>query len=86
LVDIQNSHREDLANGSNASFFAAPIEQSHERVVPSLTIYEVLVAGMGLVLYGRLIEPVAAHDVLGAALAGMLLGAMIECYRRGQAR
>jgi hypothetical protein len=45
-----------------------------------------MVAGMGLVLYGRGIEPVAAHDVLGAVLAGMLLGAMIECYRRGQGR
>jgi hypothetical protein len=45
-----------------------------------------MVAGMGLMLYGRGIEPVAAHDVLGAVLAGMLLGAMIECYRRGQGR
>jgi hypothetical protein len=31
-----------------------------------------MVAGMGLVLYGRGIEPVAAHDVLGAGLAGLL--------------
>jgi len=45
-----------------------------------------MVASMGLVLYGGLIDPVAAHDVLGAVLAGMLLGAMIECYRRGQGR
>ena len=45
-----------------------------------------MVAGMGLVLYGRGIAPVAAHDVLGAVLAGMLLGVMIECYRRGPGR
>jgi predicted nucleic acid-binding protein len=32
---------EYFANGPNASFFAAPIEQSDELVVPSLTIYEV---------------------------------------------
>lgn len=32
---------EYFANGPNASFFAAPIEQTDELVVPSLTIYEV---------------------------------------------
>jgi predicted nucleic acid-binding protein len=32
---------EYFANGSNASFFAAPIEAIDELVVPSLTIYEV---------------------------------------------
>jgi len=45
-----------------------------------------LVAGMGLGLYGRGIEPLAARDVLGAALAGLLLGAIIEGSRRGQGR
>jgi len=32
---------EYFANGPNASFFAAAIEQTDELVVPSLTIYEV---------------------------------------------
>ena len=32
---------EYFANGSNASFFAGPIEAIDELVVPSLTIYEV---------------------------------------------
>ncbi len=32
---------EYLANGPNASFFARPIEQPADLVVPSLTIYEV---------------------------------------------
>ena len=32
---------EYFADGPNASFFAAPIEQTAEQVVPSLTIYEV---------------------------------------------
>ena len=45
-----------------------------------------MLAGMGLMLYGWGIERMAAHDVLGAILAGLLLGAMIECYRRGQGR
>jgi hypothetical protein len=43
-------------------------------------------AGLGLVLYGWGIAPVAAHDVLGAVLSGLLLGAMLECSRRGQGR
>ena len=34
------------------------------------------VAGMGLLLYARLIEPVAAHDVIGAVLSGVLLGVL----------
>ena len=33
---------EYFANGPNASFFAKPIEQVDELVVPSLTLYEVL--------------------------------------------
>ena len=32
---------EYFANGSNASFFAGPIEATEELLVPSLTIYEV---------------------------------------------
>ena len=32
---------EYFANGPNAAFFAAPIEQADDLVVPSLTIYEV---------------------------------------------
>lgn len=32
---------EYFANGPNASFFAGPIEETDELVVPSLTIYEV---------------------------------------------
>ena len=44
------------------------------------------VAGFGLVLYGRLIEPVAAHDVIGAVLSGVVLGVLLECYRQGRER
>ena len=32
---------EYFANGPNASFFASAIEQTHELLVPSLTLYEV---------------------------------------------
>jgi len=32
---------EYFANGPNASFFARPIEETDELVVPSLTVYEV---------------------------------------------
>ena len=32
---------EYFANGSNASYFAGPIEAIDELIVPSLTIYEV---------------------------------------------
>jgi len=32
---------EYFANGPNASFFAGPIEETAELIVPSLTIYEV---------------------------------------------
>jgi hypothetical protein len=42
------------------------------------------VAGLGLVLYGRLIEPVAAHDVIGAVLSGVVLGVLLESYRQGR--
>ena len=44
-----------------------------------------LVAGLGLTLYGQLIAPMAAHDVLGAGLAGLLLGVMLACARLGRA-
>lgn len=44
------------------------------------------VAGLGLLLYGRLISPLVAHDVIGAALSGVLLGLMLECSRPGRAR
>ena len=56
-----------------------------EPLLRSVLVGE-LVAGMGLVVYGRLIAPVAAHDILGAGLAGLLLGTMIECSRRGRGR
>jgi YVTN family beta-propeller protein len=44
------------------------------------------IAGLGLIIYGQFIEPVAAHDVIGAGLAGLVLGVLIECSRRGRGR
>jgi YVTN family beta-propeller protein len=43
-----------------------------------------VVAGLGLVLYGRLIEALAAHDVIGAVLSGVIIGVLLECYRQGR--
>ena len=40
-------------------------------------------ATLGLVVYAVLIAPLVPHDGLGAFLAGLLIGVMVECYRRG---
>jgi hypothetical protein len=45
-----------------------------------------VIAALGLTLYGQLLAPVAAHDVLGPGLAGLLLGVMLACARRGPRR
>jgi hypothetical protein len=42
------------------------------------------VAGVGLVLYAGLVGPLVPHDALGGFLAGVLLGVMVECYRRSR--
>ena len=41
-------------------------------------------ATRGLVLYGLLVGPLVPHDGIGALLAGLLVGVMIEGYRRGR--
>ncbi len=41
-------------------------------------------ATLGLVLYALLIGPLVPHDGIGALLAGLLIGVMVECYHRGR--
>lgn len=59
---------EYFANGSNASFFAAPIEAIDELVVPSLTIYEV---------FKRVLQQRDESDAL-RAIAVMQQGAVVD--------
>jgi predicted nucleic acid-binding protein len=63
---------EYFANGPNASFFAAPIEQSDELVVPSLTIYEV---------FKRVLQQRDEGDAL-RAVAVMLQGTVVDLDAR----
>ena len=42
------------------------------------------IATLGLLLYATLIGPLVPHDGVGAFLAGLLLGVMVECYRRSR--
>jgi predicted nucleic acid-binding protein len=69
---------EYFANGPNASFFAAAIEQTDELVVPSLTIYEV---------FKRVFQQRAEGDAL-RAVAVMQQGRVVDprrpaCLDRG---
>jgi predicted nucleic acid-binding protein len=59
---------EYLADGPNASFFARPIEQTTELVVPSLTIYEV---------FKRVLQQRDEGDAL-RAVAVMQQGAVVD--------
>ena len=59
---------EYFANGPNATFFAPPIEQTGELVVPSLTIYEV---------FKRVLQQRDEGDAL-RAVAVMQQGAVID--------
>jgi predicted nucleic acid-binding protein len=63
---------EYFANGPNASFFAAPIEQTDELVVPSLTIYEV---------FKRVLQQRDEGDAL-RAVAVMLQGTVVDLDAR----
>ena len=45
-----------------------------------------VVAGVGLGLYASLIKPLLPQDLVGALLAGVVLGMLLECYRRGRER
>ena len=59
---------EYFANGTNADFFAKPIEQIEKLIVPSLTVYEV---------YKKvLIE--RDHDQAIQAIGGMLQGTVVD--------
>ena len=42
------------------------------------------IATLSLLLYAGLIAPLVPHDGIGAFLAGILIGVMLECYRRGR--
>ena len=59
---------EYFANGPNAAFFAAPIEQADDLVVPSLTIYEV---------FKRVLQQRDEGDAL-RAVAVMQQGAVVD--------
>ena len=59
---------EYFANGPNASFFARPIEETDELVVPSLTVYEV---------FKRVLQQRDESDALRAA-AVMQQGSVVS--------
>ena len=59
---------EYFANGPNASFFAGPIEETGELVVPSLTIYEV---------FKRVLQQREEGDAL-RAVAVMQQGSVVD--------
>ena len=54
-----------------------------QRWLSSLLLGQVA-ATLGLVLYGLLVGPLVPHDGIGALLSGLLVGVMIEGYRRGR--
>jgi hypothetical protein len=54
------------------------------RPLAALVLVGQCVAGLGLGLYGALVEPLVTHDVIGALLSGVLLGVLMECFRRRQ--
>ena len=43
-------------------------------------------AAAGLASYGVFVSALVPHDLIGGALAGILLGAMVACYQRGRAQ
>jgi hypothetical protein len=58
---------------------------------PSRRLLEFVLAGqvlawLGLGLYGWLVKPLAPHDVIGAILTGIVVGVLLECYKRGPER
>ncbi len=63
---------EYFANGPNASFFATPIEEVDELVVPSLTIYEV---------FKRVLQQRDESDAL-RAVAVMQQGVVVDLDSR----
>lgn len=63
---------EYFANGPNASFFAGPIEETDELVVPSLTIYEV---------FKRVLQQREEGDAL-RAVAVMQQGSVVDLDAR----
>ena len=44
------------------------------------------IATLSLVLYALLVGPLVPHDGVGAFLAGLLIGTMVESYRRSAGR
>jgi predicted nucleic acid-binding protein len=63
---------EYFANGQNASFFARPIEETDELLVPSLTIYEV---------FKRVLQQREEGDAL-RAVAVMQQGSVVDLDAR----
>jgi len=63
---------EYFANGPNASFFAAPIQQVEDLLVPSLTLYEV---------FKRILQQRNEGDAL-QAIAAMQQGTVVDLNAR----
>ena len=63
---------EYFANGPNASFFAAPIQQVEDLLVPSLTLYEV---------FKRILRQRNEGDAL-QAIAAMQQGTVVDLNAR----
>ena len=51
---------------------------------PSSLLFGQGITTLGLVSYAVLVGPLVPHDGLGAFLAGLLLGVMVEGYRRSR--
>ena len=70
-----------LATGQAKLGLRSPPDR--RRLLRSLLIGQGL-AAVGLLLYGVLVAPPAPHDGVGAFLAGILIGMIIEFCRRGR--
>ncbi len=69
-----------VGSGSSGAVAVLP---DRSRWLTSLLIGQGI-ATLGLLLYAGLIAPLVPHDGIGAFLAGLLRGVMVECSRRGR--
>ena len=59
------------------------IQPTRRRWLTSLLLGQ-CIATLGLGLYALLQGPLVPHDGVGAFLSGLLIGVMVECYRRSR--
>ena len=71
-----------VIGGSSDTLSSLP---THSQWLTSILIGQVI-ATLGLGVYALLIGPLVPHDGVGAFLAGLLIGVMVECYRRSSGR